>query len=399
MTFEAKVSEKSVKQGIKLDFGDLTGYVHHHHLNKDISEYEAEETVSAHVLYISPTINTVYFSLRDHTKLGAKFSDPFSTHKIGDIVPNVEVVDTSSKGLTIKIDENSLGFVPAKSISDSKVSYKDFKKEYLKGTVKANCRIFQYDFIDQHFICSLQKSMLKANQSIVLAENLKPGDKVSCTIKNFVKQGVIVDMGMKHVEAFIPFLHLTDVPMTHPEKKFSTGDKLNCKVLRVDPSKRKIHLTSKPILVKKNDYEIVSTYDESNVGKVTEGVVVKLSGQGLLLQLFGDVRGWVPKSKISSEAVEHPEKLFFLGQSLKCQVVNTEAENERMTLTLILGDGKFKPLGKKEKTASEHLRLGRLYTCKVDSIASDGLNVLTVHVKDEDEVTIFERLVEFMALF
>ena len=60
-----------------------------------------------------------------------------------------------------------------------------------------------------------------------------------------------------------------------------------------------------------------------------------------------------------------------------------------MTLTLILTDGKFKPLGKKEKTASEHMRLGRLYTVKVDSIASDGLNVVTVYVKEEDEVNYF----------
>ena len=156
---------------------------------KDITDYEAEESVTANVLYVSPTINTVFFSIRDHTKLGSKFSDPFSKHKIGDIVTNVQVMDASSKGLTIRLDEDSLGFVPAKSISDSKVSFKDVKKEYLKGTIKQSCRIFQYDFIDQHFICSFQKSMLKANQSIVLAENLKAGDKVSCTIKSFIKQG------------------------------------------------------------------------------------------------------------------------------------------------------------------------------------------------------------------
>ena len=58
-----------------------------------------------------------------------------------------------------------------------------------------------------------------------------------------------------------------------------------------------------------------------------------------------------------------------------------------MTLSLILSDGKFKPLGNKEKAASDHLRLGRLYSCKVESIASDGLNVVTLQVKQEDEVS------------
>jgi hypothetical protein len=139
----------------------------------------------------------------------------------------------------------------------------------------------------------------------------------------FCLSGVIVDVGMKHVEAFIPMLHLTDVPMTHPERKFSPGDKLHCRVLRVDPAKHRIHLTSKPILVKRDDYEVVQSFDVSNVGKVTEGVVVKLTDRGLLLQLFGEAQGWVPKTMISTEVVEHPEKLFFLGQALKCQVVRT----------------------------------------------------------------------------
>jgi hypothetical protein len=94
MTFKATVGEKSVKNGIRINFGDFTGFVHHHHLEKELAEYEPEEAVTANVLYISPTINTVYCSLKDHTKVGAKLADPFDSHKIGDIVSNVEVVDT-----------------------------------------------------------------------------------------------------------------------------------------------------------------------------------------------------------------------------------------------------------------------------------------------------------------
>jgi hypothetical protein len=33
-----------------------------------MSEYEPDESVTAHVLYVSPTINTVYFSLKEHTR-------------------------------------------------------------------------------------------------------------------------------------------------------------------------------------------------------------------------------------------------------------------------------------------------------------------------------------------
>ena len=36
------------------------------------------------------------------------------------------------------------------------------------------------------------------------------------------------------------------------------------------------------------------------VGKVTEGVVVMISNDGLLLQLWGDLRGFAPRSQLSS---------------------------------------------------------------------------------------------------
>lgn len=59
---------------------------------------------------------------------------------------------------------------------------------------------------------------------------------------------------------------------------------------------------------------------KENVGKITEGVVVQMTPNGILLQLFGNARGFVPKSKISTIEIDHPEKLFFLGQALKCRV-------------------------------------------------------------------------------
>jgi len=59
---------------------------------------------------------------------------------------------------------------------------------------------------------------------------------------------------------------------------------------------------------------------KENVGKITEGVVVQMSPNGILLQLFGNARGFVPTSKISTVKIDHPEKLFFLGQALKCRV-------------------------------------------------------------------------------
>ena len=97
----------------------------------------------------------------------------------------------------------------------------------------------------------------------------------------FVFAGLFVEIG-KNMNAFIPALHMSDVPLKNPEKKFSIGDRLKCRVLRVDPEKKKIHLTAKNILVSE-EYPVVSTFDQNHVGKVTEGVVVSLSTEGTII--------------------------------------------------------------------------------------------------------------------
>jgi hypothetical protein len=45
-----------------------------------------------------------------------------------------------------------------------------------------------------------------------------------------------------------------------------------------------------------------------------QGVVTKISHDGLVISLWGDMRGFAPRSHLSTETIEYPEKLFFVGQ-------------------------------------------------------------------------------------
>jgi hypothetical protein len=45
--------------------------------------------------------------------------------------------------------------------------------------------------------------------------------------------------------------------------------------------------------------------------------VAKITRDGLLINLWGDMRGFAPRSLLSTEPIEYPEKLFFIGQVLR----------------------------------------------------------------------------------
>ena len=86
-------------------------------------------------------------------------------------------------------------------------------------------------------------------------------------------------------------------------------------MLRLDPEQRKLHLTTKPILVRET-FTVVKDYETAVPGTITEGVVVKIQPEGLLIQLWGELKGWAPKSKLSAEPLEMVERVFWLGQEL-----------------------------------------------------------------------------------
>ena len=48
-------------------------------------------------------------------------------------------------------------------------------------------------------------------------------------IKKFLPSGILVDISQK-ITGFVAVLHTGDVPLHHPEKKYSVGDKVKCRV-------------------------------------------------------------------------------------------------------------------------------------------------------------------------
>ena len=133
--------------------------------------------------------------------------------------------------------------------------------------------------------------------------------------------------------------------------------------MMVQPDKRRLHLTSKPFLVK-TDFIPVSTFEDAKVGLITEGIISKISRHGLLINLMGEQRGWVPAHHMSSEPIDFPEKVFWPGQSVKCQIKSVDEEKRNLTLSLNINKNETDRMAKNFEMA-EKLTLGKFYSVKV----------------------------------
>jgi len=358
-----------ISNGLKVALkGGLIGYIHHEQLGEvtqDVDEYSVGSSLDARLLFIQPTTNTIFLTLRD-----VRSKDVFKGLKAGQLVEGAQVERSTNHSVILKLGNDQYGLVNVRKLSEGKEVVKNVKKKFPPGKA-TNARVLALDYSSGLAVCTIQKSQLSGVQSL---DQLTIGQKITATVMAFKTKGLLVNIG-PHLNGFIPHLFLSDVALSKPELKYLPGDKITCKVLRLDPENKKVILTSKPILVN-NDFSIVSCWDEALPETITEGVVFQIKSEGLLLQLWGQMRGWVPKSMLSVETIDCPEKLFFVGQALKCKVVDANESKDRVTLSLVLDS--MKPLGRKEK-GGQMLELGREYRCKVTRITPKGADVSVTH--------------------
>lgn len=85
----------------------------------------------------------------------------------------------------------------------------------------------------------------------------------------------------------------------------------------------------------------MSSYADLKSNLVTIGVVVSIQEYGLLVKLFGDLCGLVPKNEIgqlqnlpSANVKSQLQQMFYVGQSVSCKVINFNEEQKKITLSL-----------------------------------------------------------------
>ena len=72
--------------------------------------------------------------------------------------------------------------------------------------------------------------------------DVKPGMKLSGTVRNVVDFGAFVDIGV-HQDSLVHGSQITDRYIRHPSEVLSVGDIVEVTVLSVDPAKKRISLT------------------------------------------------------------------------------------------------------------------------------------------------------------
>uniref|UniRef100_A0ABM0MCT6 Protein RRP5 homolog n=1 Tax=Saccoglossus kowalevskii TaxID=10224 RepID=A0ABM0MCT6_SACKO len=216
---------------LKVDFLEYSGFINHFHLphfSTKCSHYKKGQEVTACILYNNASTKTVGLSLQ--TSLCEKLEKSSLHHnlRIGKICKKAVIKKIDGNHgilLQLKIVQSSEVYVLHTQVSDKTIEG-SLKEHFTVGS-KVMCRIIGYNYLDGLVLASMKSSVI--SQKFLTYSDIKVGMKIEAKIKAFYKSGLNVEVSDR-IQGFIPRLHIDDVPLTNPLKKYKEGDKLLCRV-------------------------------------------------------------------------------------------------------------------------------------------------------------------------
>jgi len=117
--------------------------------------------------------------------------------------------------------------------------------------------------------------------------------------------------------------------MKHPSKLVNVGDQVECVVLSVNPTERRISLGMRQLAANPWD----SLHDKYPVGATVEGRVRNLTEFGAFIEIEDGIDGLVHVSNLSwTKRVKHPSEVLKKGDRVKAIVLAIEPDKRRLSL-------------------------------------------------------------------
>lgn len=274
------------------------------------SSVESEEKTGNYVLSKRKVDATIAWK-----KLEQQFED-------GEVI-EAEVKDVVKGGLVV--DLGVRGFVPASLVEDHFVeSFEDYKGKTI------SFKIVEMDQEKNRLILSHRAVVQdqKEQQKGEVIQTIKVGSVMEGTVQRLAAFGAFVDLG-----GIDGLVHISQVAYEHVEKiedVLKEGQKVNVKVLAVDPDEGRISLSIKETLG--DPWSVV--HEKAPKGTVLTGTVRRLVTFGAFVEILPGIEGLVHISQIAHKHINTPHEVLQEGQEVEVKVLEVNESDKRIALSI-----------------------------------------------------------------
>lgn len=262
----------------------------------------------------------------------AEGGETISMSSILDDTPVIRV--EPGLGVYFRLGDDNIGFAHVSRLSDKKVeSISEVSGAFKLGS-EHKVRVIEHNSVDNLYLVSLQQSVLQ--QPFLKIEDIPLGAVVKGTVEKLLigqtgVQGLIVTLA-EGINGLVPQIHMSDVDLQHPERKFREGQTVTARVLSSDPSRRRLRLTLKKTLVN-SDQKAWLRFEDIETGDSTVGTLTKVDRLGAVVRFYGPVRGFLPVSEMSEAYIKDATEHFRVGQVVSVHAISVNPGERRLTLS------------------------------------------------------------------
>src|SRR5215831_6294759 len=245
--------------------------------------------------------------------------------------PIVGVVSGVIKG-GLSVDVGVRAFMPA-----SRSGARDAAEMDKLIGQEIRCRIIKLDVADEDVVVD-RRALLEEEDRAAKDKRygeIKEGETVQGTVRSIMEYGAFVDIG--GVDAL---LHVGDISwarINKPSDVLKVGDRVEARVLKVDPAKKRISLGMKQLTP--HPWDLAA--EKYKVGERVTGSVTRVTDFGAFVELEKGVEGLVHLSEMSwSKKVRKPADVVKPGDQVEVVILGVNAGDRRIALGLkqALGD-------------------------------------------------------------
>ena len=199
-------------------------------------------------------------------------------------------------------------------------------KESFKKGDKVRVRVIGIDKENNKISLSIKQTI--SDPWDTADERWQKGMTIKSSITNITEFGAFVELE-PGIEGLI---HIGDVSwarIKHPKEILRKGQEVEVSVLDVDITKRRISLGYKQM----ND-PWKASIEKYNKGQDVQVKVVRLTDFGAFVELEDGIEGLIHISQLSHKRVEHPKDVLHEKQEVTAKIIEMNAEQRRMRLSL-----------------------------------------------------------------
>ncbi|EAI4498367.1 30S ribosomal protein S1 [Campylobacter jejuni] len=316
------IVKKITTYGMFVDVGGVDGLVHY-------SEISYKGPVNPGTLYKEgdkvPVKVIKYDKERKHLSLSIKAAlpDPWSEIKdtldVGDTI-KVIVSNIEPYGAFVDLGNDIEGFLHISEISWDK-NIKN-PKDYINKGQEIDVEVIEINTNERRLRVSLRNLLSRPFDEFM--KSYKIADVVEGEITSVTSFGAFVKLG--GIEGL---LHNEDASWDRNDKckdKFSQGDKIKVKIIKIDEENQKISLSTKEL----NSSPVQEYAKIHKVGDIVKGTIRDIKDFGVFVELSKNVDALIHKEDISTSMLENLK----IGDDIEAAIVFIDEKKNRIRLSV-----------------------------------------------------------------